>query len=118
MRNAFRIWRSRFIRVRWGGRFALPGIRESAVLALKALVHGPSLDQRPIHRAVIGLKQLPGAGLPQHLLEDAIGHFALQQPLSVLQRTSSFVVTRRVMGDSFVEAPLRWSFHVRADSCS
>src|ERR1022692_3339303 len=72
---------------RWiaaSGIASLIGWLALAILALKALVPGPGLDQRPVHREVIGGKQLTGARLLQYLLEESIGHFALQQTLTIL----------------------------------
>jgi hypothetical protein len=63
---------------------AARGAGTLTVLALKALVSGPGLDQRPVHREVIGGKQLLAARLPQNLIKESIGHLALQQPLTIL----------------------------------
>ena len=52
------------------------------VFALKALLAGPRLDQRPIHGEVLIGHQLHR--LSFDLFEERLGHFLIQQPIPIL----------------------------------
>src|SRR5271155_360408 len=64
---------------------AVFGRRRLAILALKTLLARPGFNQRAVHREVIGREQLLRPRLFQYFFEEAIRHFALQQPLAILR---------------------------------
>ena len=61
-----------------------PGGRPVAVFGHEALVTGPRLDERAVHREVVLAEQLALVGQLHHLGEEALHDGVFEQPISVL----------------------------------